>query len=81
MIWHFPEMSFYPGGKAVTLGDLLNMSAGLEWDENYFNPFNITARSYMAKDLKNLTLSLSFDSESSKSRLLIIFAANSSNLS
>ena len=59
----FPEMSFYTGGKEVTLGDLLNMSAGLEWNENYFNPFNITARSYMTKDLKNLTLSLSFDSE------------------
>ena len=39
------------------------MSSGLDWDENYYNPFNITARSYMTKNLNSLTKSLSFSSE------------------
>ena len=42
------------------------MSSGLNWNEKYFNPFNITARSYMTKDLYNLTLNLDFNSEPNK---------------
>ena len=49
--------------QMLTIGDLLNMSSGLNWDEKYYNPFNITARSYMTKDLYNLTLNLDFNSE------------------
>ncbi len=59
----FPNMSFYKNGAEVTIGDLLNMSSGLDWNENYFNPFNVTARSYMTKNLSDLTLSLSFVDE------------------
>ena len=59
----FPEMDFFDSDYDVTIGDLLNMSSGLDWDENYYNPFNITARSYMTKDLTSLTKSLSFSSE------------------
>ena len=59
----FPEMNFFDSDYEVTIGDLLNMSSGLDWDENYYNPFNITARSYMTKDLNSLTKSLSFSSE------------------
>ena len=59
----FPNMSFYKKGAEVTIGDLLNMSSGLDWNENYFNPFNVTARSYMTKNLSDLTLSLSFVDE------------------
>ena len=59
----FPEMNFFDSDHEVTIGDLLNMSSGLDWDENYYNPFNITARSYMTKDLNSLTKSLSFSSE------------------
>ena len=58
----FPEMSFFKENPNVTIGDLLNMSSGLNWNEKYFNPFNITARSYMTKDLYNLTLNLDFNS-------------------
>ena len=56
-------MNFFDSNYDVTIGDLLNMSSGLDWDENYYNPFNITARSYMTKDLTSLTKSLSFSSE------------------
>ena len=59
----FPEMNFFDSDHDVTIGDLLNMSSGLDWDENYYNPFNITARSYMTKNLTSLTKSLSFSSE------------------
>ena len=62
----FPEMNFFKEKPNVTIGDLLNMSSGLNWNEKYFNPFNITARSYMTKDLYNLTLSLDFNSEPNK---------------
>ena len=62
----FPSMSFYKEGKDITIGDLLNMSSGLDWDENYYNPFNITAKSYMTKDLTSLSLNLSFSNEPGK---------------
>ncbi len=59
----FPDIKFYGGEKNVTLGDLLNMSSGLGWEENYFNPFNITAKSYLTKNLPELVLNLSFVDE------------------
>ena len=34
------------------------MSSGLDWDENYYNPFGKTAESYYGSSLKNLILNL-----------------------
>ena len=59
----FPEMNFFTDGPDITIGDLLNMSSGLDWNENYYNPFNVTARSYMTKDLPSLIFNLSFNKE------------------
>lgn len=62
----FPNMVFFESGNDVTIGDLLNMSSGLDWEEKYFNPFNITAKSYMTKNLSKLMLNLSFVKEPGK---------------
>ena len=48
----FPDLSYYEKGKDVTIGNLLNMTAGLDWKESYFNPFGITARFYYTKKFK-----------------------------
>lgn len=47
--------------KEVTIKDLLTMSAGLDWQEDYFNPFGITAEAYFTKDLETLMYSLDFN--------------------
>ena len=62
----FPNMVFFESGNDVTIGDLLNMSSGLDWEEKYFNPFNVTAKSYMTKNLSKLMLNLSFVKEPGK---------------
>jgi len=62
----FPELSYYEGGRDVTIGDLLNMTAGLDWKESYYNPFGITARFYYTKDLTDLVLNFKFNSEPGK---------------
>ena len=63
----FPSLSFYGEKKEVTMGDLLNMTAGLNWKESYYNPFGITARFYYTKDLTDLVLNFRFNSEPGKS--------------
>ena len=40
----------------ISIRDLLTMSSGLEWDENYFNPFSVTTKAYYGKDLNKLVL-------------------------
>ena len=59
----FPDLSYYEKGKDVTIGNLLNMTAGLDWKESYFNPFGITARFYYTKNLNDLILDFNFNSE------------------
>ena len=59
----FPDISYYEKGKDVTIGNLLNMTAGLDWKESYFNPFGITARFYYTKNLNDLILDFNFNSE------------------
>ena len=62
----FPNLSFYEKGNDVTIGNLLNMTAGLDWKESYYNPFGITARFYYTKDLTDLVLNFGFNSEPGK---------------
>ncbi len=53
----FPE--FNKGMKAkLTVGDLASMSSGLNWDEDYYNPFSQTARAYFGDDIRKLALNL-----------------------
>ena len=38
----------------LTVGDLASMASGLDWVEEYYNPLNITTRSYFTDDLEGL---------------------------
>ena len=54
-----PVADFFPRfDRDLTVGDLASMSSGLNWDENYFNPFSMTARAYFGEDLREQILSL-----------------------
>ena len=40
-----------PGAEKLTLKNLSAMTADLDWNEDYYNPFGITAKAYFGKDL------------------------------
>ena len=42
----------------VTVGDLSSMSSGLNWKEEYLNPFGVTARANYGKNLREVISSL-----------------------
>ena len=42
----------------VTIKNLLTMSSGLNWTENYYNPLGQTAEAYYGNDLKDLVMNL-----------------------
>ena len=42
----------------VTIKDLLTMSSGLNWTEDYYNPIGQTAQAYYGSDLKGLVMGL-----------------------
>ncbi len=41
-----------PGATVLTLGHLSAMTADLDWNEDYYNPFGVTAKAYYGKDLR-----------------------------
>ncbi|TVZ26391.1 CubicO group peptidase (beta-lactamase class C family) [Gillisia sp. Hel_I_86] len=43
---------------ALTVGDLASMSSGLNWDEDYYNPFSQTAKAYFGDDIRKEALNL-----------------------
>ena len=54
-----PVADFFPQfDKRLTVGDLSSMASGLNWDENYYNPFSMTARIYLDDDIREFLLSL-----------------------
>ena len=54
-----PVADFFPQfDKRLTLGDLSSMSSGLNWNENYYNPFASTARAYFDEDIRKQVLEL-----------------------
>lgn len=62
-----PVADFYPQfDKRLTIGDLSSMSSGLNWNENYYNPFASTARAYFDDDIKEQILDLEVISEPGK---------------
>ncbi|CAL68178.1 serine hydrolase domain-containing protein [Christiangramia forsetii] len=54
-----PVSDFFPQfEKKLTIGDLSSMSSGLNWNENYYNPFASTARAYFDDDIREQVLEL-----------------------
>lgn len=44
--------------KEISVGDLASMSSGLNWDEDYYSPFSMTAQAYYDNHIRDLILSL-----------------------
>lgn len=40
----------------VTVGNLVNMASGLQWDENYYSPFTVSTEAYFTETLRDLLL-------------------------
>lgn len=56
-------IEFLPGikgefAKELSMGDLASMASGLNWDENYYSPFSMTAKAYYDKNIRELILDL-----------------------
>lgn len=58
----FPELKG-EFAEQLTVGDLSSMASGLNWDENYYSPFSITAQAYYDKNIRELMLSLALDEQ------------------
>jgi len=61
-----PLADFFPDFKGeyaskCTVGDLASMSSGLNWNENYYSPFSMTAKAYYDAGLEDLILDLAID--------------------
>lgn len=59
--WGEQLVTFLPKLKGthkqkLQLKHLSNMSAGLDWNEHYTNPFDITAKTYYGRNIENLFL-------------------------
>ena len=50
----YPEYSEKEFGKNLTLGNLASMEAGLDWDEDYKNPFKPNAKAYYGFSLADV---------------------------
>lgn len=54
-----PVADFFPQfDPELTVGDLSSMASGLNWNENYHNPFGMTARAYFGDNIREQILSL-----------------------
>lgn len=54
-----PVSDFFPRfNKGLSVGDLSSMASGLNWDENYYNPFGSTARAYFDENIRKQVLDL-----------------------
>ncbi|WP_404811753.1 serine hydrolase domain-containing protein [Capnocytophaga canimorsus] len=53
----FPEFSKGLAAK-ITVGDLASMASGLDWNEDYYNPFSITTKAYFDAPLQEIILNL-----------------------
>ena len=58
---YFPEFE-NPEYPVLTVGDLSAMSSGLDWNEDYYNPFSVTARAYFDKDIRKIAKDMKIDS-------------------
>jgi len=46
--------------QEVSIKHLLTMSSGMNWHEDYYDPFGVTAESYFTKDIEALMFSIDF---------------------
>lgn len=53
----FPEFSKGLAAN-LTIGDLASMASGLDWNEDYYNPFSITTKAYFDAPLQEIILNL-----------------------
>lgn len=60
----YDEFKLKPLGKDLTLKQLAQMESGLNWDENYKNPFLPNARAYYGRSLIKATFSRRFKGKS-----------------
>ncbi|MBQ0738673.1 serine hydrolase domain-containing protein [Mesonia mobilis] len=50
-----PVADFFPQfDKRLTVGDLSSMASGLNWQEDYYNPFGMTAQSYLDENIRKI---------------------------
>ncbi len=59
-----PEYKDDSFAKTCTIGDLSSMTAGYNWNEEYYLPLNETTKSYYGKNLENQLLKIDFNSTS-----------------
>ncbi|GGE22427.1 serine hydrolase domain-containing protein [Psychroflexus salis] len=62
----FPELQGEYADQ-VTVGDLASMASGLNWNENYYSPFSITAQAYYDENIRDLILGLSVNEQPGQS--------------
>ncbi|HET8753605.1 MAG TPA: serine hydrolase, partial [Salinimicrobium sp.] len=54
-----PVSDFFPQfDDDLKVGDLSSMASGLNWDEDYYSPFSMTARAYFDDDIRSQILDL-----------------------
>lgn len=54
-----PVAEFFPGfDTRLTVGDLASMASGLNWEEDYYSPFSMTARAYFDDNIREQILQL-----------------------
>ena len=54
-----PVSDFFPQfDSSLKVGDLASMSSGLNWEEDYYSPFSMTARAYFDDNIREQILNL-----------------------
>lgn len=54
-----PVADFFPQfDERLTLRHLVSMSSGLNWNENYYNPFSMTIRAYLDENIRDMVMDL-----------------------
>lgn len=56
----YPDYAQMKYGNQLTLKNLVTMEAGLDWNENYHNPFSPNARAYYGNNLADAVFSRKF---------------------
>lgn len=61
---YFDEFKTKPSAENLTLKNLAQMESGLDWDEDYKNPFRPNAKAYYGRSLINATFTRKFKEKS-----------------
>lgn len=61
-----PEFKDDELGKKCTIGDLSAMTSGFDWVEDYYHPFDDTAKAYYGNNIEKQMLSKEFNKEPGK---------------